>query len=76
MAMSFAEVEEQARILPPEERARLVEALLESLRETTLAEVEEAWRREIEARVAAYDRGDVQSHAAEDVFDEATRTGS
>lgn len=75
MATFFAEVEEQARMLPPEERARLAELLLESLDEGVLTEIEELWRREIEDRVTAYDRGDVQTHSAEDIFAEATRIG-
>lgn len=71
MPGSFAEVEEQARLLPPEERARLAEVLLESLQETPLSEVEAAWQIEIEERVAAYDRGELTTHPAEDVFAEA-----
>jgi putative addiction module component (TIGR02574 family) len=73
MSVTLAEVEEQARKLSPEERARLAEALLESLREPPLAEIQAAWEREIEDRVAAYERGEVQTYAAEDVFAEARR---
>jgi putative addiction module component (TIGR02574 family) len=58
MAPSFHEIEEQAKSLPPEERARLAESLLESLRQEATAEVEAAWEQEIEARVAAYRRGE------------------
>ena len=53
MSMTLAEIEEQARRLPPEERARLADALLGSLQEPPSAEIEVAWDREIEARVAA-----------------------
>jgi putative addiction module component (TIGR02574 family) len=60
-------------MLTPEERARLVEVLLESLREAPSAEIEAAWDREIEQRIAAYDRGEVQTFSAEDVFAEARR---
>jgi putative addiction module component (TIGR02574 family) len=63
----------QARDLAPEERARLVDMLLESLHEPPLPEIEEAWSREIERRVAAYERGEVETFAAEDVFAEARR---
>ena len=35
MPRSFAEIEEQARQLPPDERARLAELILESLQETS-----------------------------------------
>lgn len=68
-----AELAEQARTLPADERSRLVELLLESLHESPLAEVEAAWAKEIERRVAAHERGEVETFAAEDVFAEARR---
>ena len=68
-----AELAEQARTLAPEDRSRLVDLLLESLHESPLAEVEAAWTKEIERRVAAYERGEVQTYAAEEVFAEARR---
>jgi len=68
-----AELAEQARSLAPAERSRLVDLLLESLHDSPLAEVEAAWNREIERRVAAYERGEVETFAAEDVFAEARR---
>ena len=74
MGSSLKQVEEQALGLNAEERAKLAETMLESLN-APIAEVEEAWAREIEQRVAAYDRGDIQSHAAEDVFAEAKGLG-
>jgi len=73
MSESLAELEQQARALSPDDRARLAEVLLESLQETPLSEVEAAWNREIEERIAAYDRGDLQASAAEGVFAEARR---
>ena len=73
MSELLAELEQQARALSPDDRARLAEVLLESLQETPLSEVEAAWNREIEERIAAYDRGDLQAFAAEDVFAEARR---
>jgi putative addiction module component (TIGR02574 family) len=68
-----AELAEQARTLPAGERSRLVELLLESLHEPPLAEVEAAWAKEVERRVAAHERGEVETFAAEDVFAEARR---
>lgn len=73
MTVSFSDLEQQARALTPEERARLAEVLLESLKETPLSEIESAWSQEIEERVAAYDRGELQAFAAESVFAEARR---
>ena len=73
MSELLSELEEQARALSPNDRARLAEVLLESLQGPPLSEVEAAWNREIEARIAAYDRGDLQTIPAEDVFAEARR---
>lgn len=73
MPLSLPELEQQARSLSDDDRARLAELLLESLRTPRLAEVEDAWSREIEQRVAAYARGDIQTIPAEDVFAEARR---
>ena len=73
MATTLAEVEQQARMLSPDERARLADILLESLRDPSLLEIENAWQREIEERVAAYDRGESETCSAEDVFAEGKR---
>lgn len=73
MSDTLEELERQARSLSAEERARLAEMLLESLQDAPLAEIEAAWDREIEERVAAYDRGELQTHPAEEVFAEAWR---
>ena len=73
MPESLTELEQQARSLPPSDRARLVELLLESLQGPPLSDVEAAWNREIEERIAAYDRGELQAFSAESVFAEARR---
>jgi putative addiction module component (TIGR02574 family) len=73
MAASLDEIEQQARGLTDEERAKLAETMLESLRAPIVAEIESAWAREIEDRVAAFDRGETPAYAAEDVFAEARR---
>ena len=73
MSSVFAEIEEKVRTLSPEERARLVEMLLESLRDTPVAEIEAEWEWEILRRVAEYERGEAKAYAAEDVFAEARR---
>ena len=71
--MSLSELEKEVRALSAEERARPAEVLLESLRASPAADIEAAWNREIEARIAAYDRGEVEVFAAEAVFAEARR---
>jgi putative addiction module component (TIGR02574 family) len=57
--------------LPREERERLVDELLESLNEPAATEPDAAWSAEIERRLAAYDRGEVQALSAEEVFAKA-----
>jgi putative addiction module component (TIGR02574 family) len=66
----------QACSLPAEDRSRLVELLLDSLHEPPIADIEAAWEKEIERRVAAHARGEVETFAAEDVFAEARRIAS
>lgn len=73
MSITLKELEARAHSLSPEERARLAESLLESLRDAPLAEVENAWEVEIAERVAAYDRGELPTFSAESVFAEARR---
>jgi putative addiction module component (TIGR02574 family) len=64
---------ERGRSLAPEERERLVELLLETLVEPAAPEIEEAWDREIERRVAAHKSGEVEMFDLEDVLAEARR---
>ena len=64
---------ERGRSLAPQERERLVELLLETLVEPAAPEVEEAWNREIERRVAAHKAGEVEAFDLEDVLAEARR---
>lgn len=73
MADLVAELVEKARSRDPAERSRLVDMLLETLHDSALADVEAAWDKEVERRVAAYQRGEVETFAAEDVFAEARR---
>lgn len=73
MSDVLKELENQAKSPTADERAQLAEFLLQSIQEPPVAEIEEAWDREIEARAAAYDRGDLQTISAEDVFAEARR---
>ena len=69
MPASLKEIDEQARALSAEERAKLAQTMLESLH-PPLSEIEAAWAEEIERRVAALDRGETPSYPAEDVFAE------
>jgi putative addiction module component (TIGR02574 family) len=73
MADLVDELAERGRSLKPEGQSQLVDLLLESLHESPLAEIEAAWEQEIQKRIAAFERGEVATFAAEDVFAEACR---
>lgn len=73
--MLASELEKATRTLSAKERARLVEVLLESLQDTPVAEAATAWNREIEARLSAYERGELESLSAESVFAEVRLLG-
>lgn len=73
MPSSLKDMEQLAPALAVEERAQLAESLLASLQVPPLSEIETLWDQDIQARVAAYDRGETQTYAAEDVFAEARR---
>jgi putative addiction module component (TIGR02574 family) len=72
MPTSFKDIEQQAVALPEDDRAALAEILLQSLH-SSHPDVKAAWASEIDNRVAALNRGELQSYPAEDVFAEARR---
>jgi putative addiction module component (TIGR02574 family) len=73
MTDRVSELAAQGRSLPPEERVRLLDLLLESLHDPSSAEVEQAWNAEIERRVAAHERGEGRLYDVEYVMAEAAR---
>ena len=73
MADPVADLVERAKSLDPEDRVRLVELLLDSLHDESPGEFEAAWEQEIRRRVEAFERGEVETFSAEDVFAEARR---
>lgn len=73
MLPTLAEIEQQARELPAQERARLALALIQSLEPTDEGDVEEAWRVEVEARWTSIERGTAETIAAPEVFAEIRR---
>jgi putative addiction module component (TIGR02574 family) len=72
MAPSVAEIEKDALTLSPEDRARLVVCLLESLEASTDSadEVEKLWLSEAERRFRELSTGEVEGIPAEQVFAE------
>lgn len=73
MTDTVAELVQRGRALPPEDRERLVDLLIDSLTDSPDPEVEEAWRLEIRRRVAAYERGETVLYDAAEVMAEARR---
>ena len=73
MSDPVLELARRGQSLAPNERERLVELLLKSLVESASPDIKEAWDREIELRVAAYQRGEVETYALDDVLAEARR---
>jgi hypothetical protein len=71
MSDSFNEIEQQARRLPADQRARWAQLLPKTLPGLEWAEFQDAWETKIEARVAADDSGEEKNYPAEDVFNEA-----
>lgn len=72
MSTSLKQIEEQARAPTAEERAKLAQSLLESLH-SPISDIQSAWAKEIEQRIAAFDRGEIAAYPAEDVFADARR---
>jgi putative addiction module component (TIGR02574 family) len=73
MPHTLAEIEQQARDLPAQERARLALALIQSLEPSDEGNIEEAWRVEVETRWASIERGTAETIAAPEVFAEIRR---
>ena len=63
----------RGRALPPQERERLVDQLLESLNEPAAAKLHASWEGEIERRLAEYGQGSGEAVDAEEVFAKARR---
>ena len=70
MSSSLHQIEEQARSLSAEDRAKLAEFMLESLH-TSIEEIEAEWSEEIALRIDAFENGDISSYSAAQVFAEA-----
>jgi putative addiction module component (TIGR02574 family) len=67
MATATDDLLKQVLSLPPGERARVAEQLLESLEPANDRNCQ-LWAEEAERRVEAYERGDLESKPAEEVF--------
>lgn len=73
MRDQVAELVQRGRLLPLDERERLVGGLLESLNEGAAAALAPEWEAEIEKRLAEYDCGEVKAIDADVVFAKAKK---
>ena len=73
MTAMAEQVLKSALSLPPLERAELIERLFLSFDPDGRRPVDSAWGREIEARIDAYDAGEVDASPAQDVLARANR---
>ena len=67
------ELAAQGLALSSDERIRLLILLLNSLKQDAPGDIDAAWSKEIEHRIAAYERGDSQLFDLDEVMDEAAR---
>lgn len=72
MSDLITELAARAQALPPEERARLAEALLASL-DPRVAEIERAWGIELRRRIDEMEQGLVQAVPATEAFAQVRR---
>jgi putative addiction module component (TIGR02574 family) len=69
MSPRSKQVLEQALSLPPVERAELVEQILSSFEFPDRERIDGLWAAEAEERIDAYERGEIGSSSAREVFD-------
>jgi putative addiction module component (TIGR02574 family) len=60
----------EALSLPPMDRAELVERILASFEFPARKDIDAAWAREVEDRIDAFERGEIGSSPASQVFTE------
>jgi len=68
-----AQILQEALALPPTERVALVERLLASLDSPAREHLDVLWSQEAEDRLDAFERGEIPTIAAKDVFDEIAK---
>jgi putative addiction module component (TIGR02574 family) len=63
----------EALDLPPTDRAELVEQILASFEFPARQDIDAAWAQESEERIDAYERGEISSSPANEVFKDIDR---
>lgn len=71
MSTQFEEIEKQARSLPLEQKATLARLLIEELDLSVDPDAEQLWIAEAQRRYAAFQNGELDSAAGEDVMKRA-----
>jgi hypothetical protein len=71
MSALFDELEKQARLLTPQEKARLASILIEELDPSTDSQVEQLWIAESQRRYQAYLNGEIKSLSGNEVMSRA-----
>lgn len=71
MSTLFEQLEKQARMLTPQEKASLARILIEELDTSSDTDVERLWIEESQRRYEAYLRGELQSVSGEEVMSRA-----
>lgn len=69
MSNRSAEVFQEALSLPLDERAELIERLLPSLDTPDRQRIDALWAQEAEDRLDAFERGEIKTISAKEVFD-------
>lgn len=67
------EILKEALSLPPGERAEIAERLLSSLDTPDRRKIDALWANEVEDRLDAYERGEIETIPAKQVFDRIGR---
>ncbi len=68
MTSKSSELLREALALPPDERVHIAERLLSSLDTPADTRIEELWAIEAEDRLDAFERGELKTFSAEEVF--------
>jgi len=71
MSALFDELEKQARLLTPQEKAALARILIEELDSATDGQVEQLWIAEAKRRYDAYLQGELESLPGDEVMSRA-----
>ena len=56
--------------LTPEERAELIEKVIQSFESPERKKIDSLWAKEVEERIEAYERGEIKSIPSDEVYDD------